>query len=98
MLPPSSNFRRIAFDRFEADLLSGELRRNGRLIRLQAKPFQLLVLLLERPGDVVTREEVCRKLWDADTFVDFDHSLGTATNSLLKNPPFTCNFNLRELV
>ena len=82
MLPPSSSFQRIVFDRFEADLLSGELRKNGRRIRLQAKPFQLLALLLERPGEVVTREEVCGKLWKADTFVDFDHSLGTAINKI----------------
>jgi DNA-binding winged helix-turn-helix (wHTH) protein len=82
MLSPSSNFQRIVFDRFEADLLSGELRKNGRRIRLQAKPFQLLALLLERAGEVVTREEVCGKLWDADTFVDFDHSLGTAINKI----------------
>jgi Tol biopolymer transport system component/DNA-binding winged helix-turn-helix (wHTH) protein len=82
MPSPSSNLQRIAFDRFEADLHSGELRKNGRRIRLQAQPFQLLALLLERPGEVVTREEVCRKLWNADTFVDFDHSLGTAVNKI----------------
>jgi TolB-like protein/DNA-binding winged helix-turn-helix (wHTH) protein/tetratricopeptide (TPR) repeat protein len=82
MLPPSSNFQRIAFDRFEADLLSGELRKDARRIHLQAKPFQLLALLLEHPGEVVTREEICRKLWNTDTFVDFDHSLGTAINKI----------------
>ena len=82
MLPPSSNFQRIAFDRFEADLRSGELRKEGRRIRLQAKPFQLLALLLEHAGEVVAREEICRKLWNADTFVDFDHSLGTAINKI----------------
>jgi DNA-binding winged helix-turn-helix (wHTH) protein len=53
MLSPSSNLQRIAFDRFEADLRSGELRKNGRRIRLQAQPFQLLALLLERPGEVL---------------------------------------------
>ncbi|HKV62917.1 MAG TPA: winged helix-turn-helix domain-containing protein [Candidatus Acidoferrum sp.] len=82
MEPSSPNSRRIAFDRFEADLLSGELRKDGRRIRLQAQPFQLLALLLEHPGEVVTREEVCRNLWKADTFVDFDHSLGTAINKI----------------
>jgi len=51
MRPSSSNFQRIAFDRFEVDLRSGELRKNGRRLRLQAQPFQLLVLLLERPGE-----------------------------------------------
>ena len=49
---------------------------------MQAQPFQLLVMLLERPGQLVTREEVCQKLWSADTFVDFDHSLGTAINKI----------------
>jgi Tol biopolymer transport system component/DNA-binding winged helix-turn-helix (wHTH) protein len=82
MRPSSSNFQRIAFDRFEVDLRSGELRKNGRRLRLQAQPFQLLVLLLERPGEVVTREDICRQLWQADTFVDFDHSLGTAINKI----------------
>jgi TolB-like protein/DNA-binding winged helix-turn-helix (wHTH) protein/Flp pilus assembly protein TadD len=82
MAPSSPNSQRIAFDRFEADLLSGELRKDGRRVRLQAQPFQLLALLLEHPGEVVTREEVCRNLWKSDTFVDFDHSLGTAINKI----------------
>jgi len=82
MLSPSSNFHRIAFGRFEADLRSGELRKDGRRVRLQAKPFQLLALLLEHPGEVVSREEICHRLWDAETFVDFDHSLGTAVNKI----------------
>lgn len=51
-------------------------------MRLQAQPFQLLVLLLERPGELVTREEICQKLWPADTFVEFDQSLGTAINKI----------------
>jgi DNA-binding winged helix-turn-helix (wHTH) protein len=75
-------FPRIAFDRFEVDLRSGELRKNGHKVRLQAQPFQLLVLLLERPSEAVTRDEIRRKLWNADTFVDFDHSLGTAINKI----------------
>jgi TolB-like protein/Flp pilus assembly protein TadD len=82
MAPSSPNSQRIVFDRFEADLLSGELRKDGRRVRLQAQPFQLLALLLEHPGEVVTREEVCRNLWKSDTFVDFDHSLGTAINKI----------------
>src|SRR6202030_608405 len=72
----------IRFGPFTADLDSGELRREGVKVRLQAQPFQLLTLLLSRPGEVVTREEICRKLWQADTFVDFDHSLGTAVNKI----------------
>lgn len=70
------------FGIFEADLKSGELRKNGAKIRLQEQPFQVLAMLLERPGDVVTREELREKLWPADTFVDFDHSLNTAINKL----------------
>ena len=74
--------RRIAFDNFEADLRSGEIRKNGSRIRLQAQPFQLLVLLLENAGEVVSREEICRELWPADTFVDFEHSLAAAVNKI----------------
>lgn len=74
---------RIArFGVFELDLVAGELRKNGAKLRLQEQPFQVLVLLLERGGDLVTREEMRQKLWPADTFVDFDHSLNTAVNKL----------------
>ena len=79
---PVTTARRLAFDAYEADLHSGELTKDGKRVRLQAQPFQLLVMLLERPGQLVTREEVCQKLWSADTFVDFDHSLGTAINKI----------------
>jgi TolB-like protein/DNA-binding winged helix-turn-helix (wHTH) protein/Tfp pilus assembly protein PilF len=75
---PVSTPRRFSFGPYEADLHSGELLKNGRRVRLQSQPFQLLTMLLERPGELVTREEICQKLWPADTFVDFDHSLGTA--------------------
>ena len=70
------------FGVFELDLAAGELRKNGAKLRLQEQPFQVLALLLERPGDVVTREEIRQKLWPTDTFVDFDHSLNTAVNKL----------------
>lgn len=70
------------FGVFELDLAAGELRKNGAKLRLQEQPFQVLALLLERAGDVVTREELRQKLWPADTFVDFDHSLNTAVNKL----------------
>jgi DNA-binding winged helix-turn-helix (wHTH) protein len=70
------------FGVFEADLAAGELRKSGARLRLQEQPFQVLALLLERAGDVVTREELRQKLWPADTFVDFDHSLNTAVNKL----------------
>ena len=72
----------VRFGVFELDLVSGELRKNGTLIRLQEQPFQILALLLERPGELVTRDDLRSKLWSADTFVDFDHSLNTAVNKL----------------
>ncbi len=64
------------------DRAAGELRKSGVRVRLQEQPFQVLALLLERTGDVVTREELRQKLWPADTFVDFDHSLNTAINKV----------------
>jgi len=77
------NLSRIArFGLFELDLNAGELRKSGVKLRLQGQPFQVLALLLERAGDVVTREELQQKLWPADTFVDFDHSLNTAINKV----------------
>jgi TolB-like protein/DNA-binding winged helix-turn-helix (wHTH) protein/Tfp pilus assembly protein PilF len=79
---PVSTSRRLCFGPYEADLHSCELRKHGIRIRLQSQPFQLLAMLLERPGQLVTREEICQKLWSADTFVDFDHSLGTAINKI----------------
>ena len=66
------------FDEFEADLRAAELRRNGMRAKLQLQPFQVLVALLERPQQVVTREELRQRLWPQDTFVDFDHGLNTA--------------------
>ena len=81
--PSASSARRIfRFGVFEADIASGELRKSGLRIRLQDQPFQLLGFLLERPGQLVTREEIREKLWPADTFVDFDHSLNTAIAKL----------------
>ena len=79
---PAPRPQRITFDRFEVDLRSGELRKSGHRIRLQAQPFELLAMLLEHAGEVVTRGEVCRKLWPNDTFVDFDHSLAAAVNKI----------------
>src|SRR5580698_3262873 len=72
----------IRFDRYQVDVHSGELRKEGRKIRLQAQPFQLLVLLLRNEGRVVSREEVRRELWPGDTFVDFDHGLAAAVNKI----------------
>src|ERR1700693_1848753 len=72
----------IRFGVFEVDRRAGELRRNGARVKLQEQPFQILALLLERPGEVVTREELQSRLWPADIFVDFDHSLNTAVRRL----------------
>jgi cholera toxin transcriptional activator len=66
------------FDEFEADLRAAELRKNGNRLKLQMQPFQVLLALLERPKEVVTREELRQRLWPQDTFVDFDHGLNTA--------------------
>jgi DNA-binding winged helix-turn-helix (wHTH) protein len=70
------------FGVFELDLRAGELRRQGLKIKLQEQPFQVLAQLLERPGHVVSREELRNRLWPADTFVDFDHSLNAAIRRL----------------
>jgi DNA-binding winged helix-turn-helix (wHTH) protein len=67
---------------FEADVEARELRKHGRRVRLQDQPFTMLIMLLQRAGSVVTREELREKLWPADTFVDFDHSLNTAINKV----------------
>lgn len=72
----------IQFGIFEADLRTGELRRNGAKVRLQEQPFQILAMLLDRRGEVVTREELRTRLWPVDTFVDFDHSLNAAVRRL----------------
>ena len=77
-----NGIRMIRFGVFEVDRLAGELRRNGARVKLQEQPFQILALLLERPGEVVTREEMHGRLWPADTFVDFDHSLNAAVRRL----------------
>lgn len=74
--------RVLRFGVFEADTASGELRKTGVRLRLQDQAFQVLVVLLERSGDLVTREELRQKLWPEDTFVDFDHSLNTLINKL----------------
>ena len=72
----------MRFGIFEADLRAGELHKNGRKIRLQEQPFQILVMLLERSGEVVTRDELRQKLWPGSTFVDFDHGIRTAINKI----------------
>ena len=74
--------RRIRFDAFDVDTRAGEVRKHGIRLKLHRQPFQVLSLLLEHPGDVVTREELRRKLWPGDTFVDFDTGLNSAVKKL----------------
>jgi len=75
-------YRRLRFGVFEMDLQTGELRKHGMQVRLQKQPFQVLAMLLEHAGEVVTREELQKNLWPADTFVDFDHGLNKAINKI----------------
>src|SRR5438270_3183077 len=70
------------FGVFEVDLRAAELRKYGVRIRLQEQPFQILALLLARPGELITRDELRQKLWSADTFVDFDRNLNKAIHKL----------------
>ncbi len=82
MSSPGRSSGIIRFGVFEVDLRAGELYKTGHKIKLQIQPFHALALLLERPGEVVTREEFEKRLWPVDTFVDFDHSLNTAIKKL----------------
>jgi DNA-binding winged helix-turn-helix (wHTH) protein len=81
-MPTNSPFRVIRFSTFEVNLHTGELRQRGQKVKLQEQPLQILAALLERPGELVTREELRNKLWPADTFVDFDRSLNAAIKRL----------------
>ena len=74
--------RRYRFGAFEADAATGELRRQGIRVKLNAQPFQVLCLLLDRPGDLLTREEISRELWPDGTFVDFEHGVNSAVNRI----------------
>ncbi len=86
-MPPSNprsnrEARLLRFGVFEVDLAAGELRKNGARIRLQEQPLQVLTTLLQNAGQVVTRDDLREKIWPADTFVDFDHSVNTAVNKI----------------
>src|SRR6516225_3646744 len=72
----------IRFGLFELDPRAGELRKSGIRIKLQEQPFQILLMLLEHPGEIVTREELQNRLWQQDTFVDFDRNLNSAVKKL----------------
>ena len=82
MRVPATGSTRLSVGDFEVDLRCRELRRNGDKIKLQERPFQVLTALIERPGEVVTRQEMQQKLWPTDTFVDFEHSINTAVKKL----------------
>ena len=81
-MPDPQPARRYRFGTFEADAGTGELRRQGILIKLNAQPFQVLSMLLERPGELITREEIRRRLWPDGTFVDYEHGLNAAINRI----------------
>src|SRR5260370_37721424 len=74
-MPPALEYK---FDEFEAEVKAADLLRGGTRLKLQMQPFQVLVALLERPKEVITREELRLRLWPEDTFVDFDHGLNPA--------------------
>src|SRR6202034_2771608 len=82
MNPPASSNRRVRTGLFEIDVAAGELRKNARRLPLQEQPFRVLSMLLERPGEVVTRQELQARLWPADTYVGFDEGLNTAIRKL----------------
>ena len=82
MASPGQPSHQVRFGEFELDLQTAELRNNGNKFTLQDQPFQVLALLLDQPGRLVTREELKERLWSSDTFVDFDHSLNKAINRL----------------
>ena len=80
--PPTKTSRSVRFGSFEVDLSTGELRKGGLKVKLHGQPFEVLAILLERPGEVVAREELQHRLWASDTFVDFEHGLNKAINKL----------------
>lgn len=81
-MPQDAQTKFLRFDAYEVDLRAGVLRKGSVKIKLQEQPFQILEMLVKQPGEVVTREELRKRLWPADTFVDFDHSLNTAIKKL----------------
>src|SRR5215475_6591788 len=82
MASPTLSSSVVRFGLYELDLQARELRKSGIRIKLQEQPFQILAALLEHPGEIVTREDLQRRLWSADTFVDFDLSLNSAVKKL----------------
>ena len=78
----TSSGRRVRFGQFEIDEKTGELRKDGTKIRLQEQPLQILQILLEHPGELVARDELRKRVWPTDTFVDFDHGINNAVKRL----------------
>ena len=83
MQGPPSQSNCVRFSTFEADFHTGELRKNGIRVRIQSKPLAVLFALIERPGELVSREELYKALWSDETFVDFDKNLSIAVKSRL---------------
>jgi DNA-binding winged helix-turn-helix (wHTH) protein len=81
-MPEAQPARRYRFGTFEADAATGELRRQGLRVKLNAQPFQVLLMLLERPGALLTREEISAELWPDGTFVDYEHGVNSAVNRI----------------
>src|SRR5580698_673466 len=81
-MPQSTRPGGVRFGVFEIDFVSGELRKRGVKIKLHEQPFKVLAMLVERPGEIITREELREKLWPADTFVDWDLGLNSAVMKL----------------
>ena len=82
MVQPTIPPRIVRFGAFEVDLFTGELRKHGLRVRIQQQPYQILAALLEHPGEVVSRDELVRRLWPNGTFVDFDRGLNAAVTRL----------------
>src|SRR5437764_15402875 len=82
MSKPVPTSRTIHFENFEFEFRSSELREQGRKVKVQGQPVQILAMLLEQPGELVTRDEIKNELWPGDTFVDFEHSLNAAVKRL----------------
>jgi DNA-binding winged helix-turn-helix (wHTH) protein len=82
-MPSAGPFQsHVSFGAYHVDLRTGELRKHGHKIRLAGRPFQILAMLLEQPGELLTRKELQSKLWPADTFVDFEHGVNAAMQTL----------------
>ena len=82
-MPDASPFQsQLRFGAYHVDLRTGELRKHGHKVRLAGRPFQILAMLIEQPGELLTRKELQSKLWPADTFVDFEHGVNAAVQTL----------------